>query len=46
MKGRLENSDLEIDTKFPLLLRDGHFAHLLINNSHIEVMYRSHVESF
>ena len=39
MKGRLENADLEIDAKFPLLLRDGHFAHLLINNSHIEVMH-------
>ena len=39
MKGRLENSDLGIDAKFPLLLRDAYFAHLLINNSHIEVMH-------
>ena len=43
-KGRLELSDINYDTKFPLLLRDSHLAHLLIMKSHLAVMH-SGVES-
>ena len=39
VKGRLENSQLEFEEKFPILLNDSHFSHLLIKKCHLEVMH-------
>ena len=36
MKGRLENSALNYEAKFPILLRDHHFTHLVIRKYHID----------
>ena len=39
VRGRLENSDLQLDAKFPILLHDGHLAHLFIKKCHVDVMH-------
>ena len=39
LKGRMENADVAYETRFPILLRDGHFLTLLIRQCHEEVMH-------
>ena len=39
VKGRLENSALEYNSKFPILLRDSHFLKLQILKSHFDVWH-------
>ena len=39
LKGRLENSSLKFNEKFPILLRDSHFLKLQILKSHVEVWH-------
>ena len=39
VKGRLENSELEYNAKFPILLRDSHFLKLQIRKAHCEIWH-------
>ena len=41
VKGRLENSDLDGKTKFPILLKDDYFLYLQIKRCHEDVAYWS-----
>ena len=39
VKGRLENSTLDDNAKYPIFLHDSHFVHLLIRKSHNEIWH-------
>ena len=39
LRGRLENSGLQFETKFPILLKDGHFTRLQILKCHLDLWH-------